>query len=167
MMTYMLRFVCRKIACLVVWWDRAVLDMGKRIIGYFLAAGAAIFFLWWVVTAFGAAAGIVITLAELWHTAVLVWVDLDGWKKVYALGGAVSTAALSVLYGPSAFRALVEVSVRSPIEGLVLLIFAGSSLIIVVPVVFIGWPFIIWYALSERRIASRKAQNENDETHHP
>jgi hypothetical protein len=129
-----------------------------RLTGFLLMILVGLFLVWWSITALGAAASVVIAVGELWKSAVLAWTGLYGWKKVYALGGAATVVVLTALYGPAVLREFVWLCVHSPVEALIAVIGVGSSLLLIVPLVFAGWPFIVWLAWTDKVDKSKRTR---------
>ena len=122
----------------------------SRVSQFVIVVLLALFSLWWGVTAVGGAAWVAVSVADLWKSAVFVWIELYGWQKAYALGGAVTTMGLTALFGPAVLREFLWLSSRSPIEALIAVLIGGSSLLLLIPLVFAGWPFVVWLACMDR-----------------
>ena len=106
-----------------------------------LRAGNAIYFLWWVVTAL-----IVIGFIGLLLKIVfLSWLNLEDWRFFYCLGGASFMLYGIYKIGPSLLSESIDIARKDGLTGIVVCtVIFGSCAVIIIPLVFIGWPLFFW-----------------------
>jgi hypothetical protein len=119
-----------------------------RILGALLAIAVFGFFTLQLIA--GDVAVISITLG-LWKKSLIVWADMEGWKKYYFLCGALTVGILSIIFFIKAvlyiFKKGISVLFINPFYIIFGIAAFAAVPLLLFPLITVGWPIIVFWFL--------------------
>jgi len=109
---------------------------------------AALFLLlaWWAIAALGVAE---IIRQILWQS-LTGWYRFSGFRRWYLLGGALTVVIITLAYGVPAIIALIRDFANDWKSIIIAVVVLGCIPIIAIPLITIGWPFVLWLFIANR-----------------
>lgn len=109
---------------------------------------AALFLLlaWWSITALGVAE----VIGQILWQSLTGWYTFSGFRRWYLLGGAITVLIITLAYGVPAIIALIRDFANDWQSIIIAVVVLGCMPIIAIPLITIGWPFVLWLFIANR-----------------